>query len=90
LNGDITDATSVENELTVTFGTVFEPLLDDPDPEPDDPQAAAVKLTTPARARRLVARKLLLFPRFIPQDPFRPKTHLRANPGNHTAGMSRY
>jgi hypothetical protein len=48
LNGDITDATSVENELTVMLGTVFEPL-DVPDPEPDDPHAAAARLTTAAR-----------------------------------------
>jgi hypothetical protein len=69
LNGDITDATSVENELTLIFGTVFEPPPE-PDDPPDDPQAAAVKLTTPARATKLTARKLLLLPRFIPQTPF--------------------
>jgi hypothetical protein len=48
LNGDITDATSVEKELTLTFGTVFEPP-DEPDPPPDDPQAAAARLRTAAR-----------------------------------------
>src|SRR5215467_2958178 len=54
LNGDITDATSVEKESMLTFGTVFDPD-DEPDDPPDDPQAAAVKLTTPARATRLTA-----------------------------------
>jgi hypothetical protein len=49
LNGDITEATSVEKELMLSpFGTVFEPP-DDPDPPPDDPQAAAARLRTAAR-----------------------------------------
>src|SRR5215469_2941952 len=50
LNGDITDATFVENELMVTFGTVFEPLEDEPpDDPPDEPQPAIVRPATAAR-----------------------------------------
>src|SRR5215471_5085570 len=72
LNGDITDATSVENELTLIFGTVFEPPPDDPDP-PDDPQAAAARLMTPASDTEPANRKPLLLLSFNPPDPFRLK-----------------
>jgi hypothetical protein len=57
LNGDITDATSVENELTLMFGIVLEPPADDPEPEPDDPQAAAAKLTAAARPTHATRRE---------------------------------
>jgi hypothetical protein len=70
LNVDIVDPTSTVKELMLSpLGIVFEPL-DEPDPEPDDPQAAAARLITPARATQLAARKLLLLPRCIPQTPF--------------------
>src|SRR5262245_42124164 len=69
LNGDITDATSVENELTLIFGTVFEPPPE-PDDPPDDPQAAAARLMAPASATQLTARKLLLLGSCIPLTPF--------------------
>jgi hypothetical protein len=69
LNGDITDATSVENELTVMFGTVFEPPPD-PELDPDDPHAAAARLTAAARATQLTTRKLFLLGSSIPQTPF--------------------
>src|SRR5215469_42009 len=87
LNGDITDATSVENELTLIFGTVFEPPPE-PDDPPDDPQAAAARLTAAATATPPTTRKLHLLLSCIPQDPFRRNALQRANPGHHTAGMS--
>src|SRR5215469_15340330 len=69
LNGDITDATFVENELMLTFGTVFEPPPE-PDDPPDDPQAAAPRPRTPARATPPTTRKLFLLLSCIPQNPF--------------------
>src|SRR5215468_10920203 len=69
LNGDITDATFVEKELMVTFGTVLEPP-DEPDDPPDDPHAAAARLTTPARATPPTRRADFLLLSCIPQDPF--------------------
>jgi hypothetical protein len=49
LNWDIADATSTLKELMLSpFGIVFEPLDVDVD-EPDDPHAAAVRLTAAAR-----------------------------------------
>jgi hypothetical protein len=77
LNGDITDSTLVEKLVMLMLGTLFEPPLEEPDPEPDDPHAAAARLTTAARLTQATGRSerertpralLLLIP--IPQNPF--------------------
>src|SRR5215469_11691224 len=77
LSLDIVDAMSTVNELVLRpFGIVFEPL-DALDEDDDDPQAAAVRVTTAARLTQPTGRvkrerraPLLLLLGSIPQNPF--------------------
>src|SRR5215471_19185528 len=72
LNGDITDATSVEKESMLTFGTVFEPP-DEPDPLPDEPQAAAARLTTAANPTQAARRERGIPPRLLLLNRISPR-----------------